>query len=65
MSINVNERLLTVPEVAERVGLSERQVWRKIRAGVLPAVQLGGRGSAVRVPADELEAWLRGPGGPA
>jgi hypothetical protein len=33
-------------------------VRRKIAAGELPSLQLGGRGCAVRVLEDELSAWL-------
>ena len=33
-------------------------VRRRIRDGELPAVQLGGPGSAVRVPRAGLQAWL-------
>jgi excisionase family DNA binding protein len=33
-------------------------VRRYIANGQIPALQLGGKGTPVRVPADELEAWL-------
>jgi excisionase family DNA binding protein len=36
-------RLLTAAEVAERLGYSERYVWRLGREGVLPRVKLPGR----------------------
>lgn len=64
MSTLAPERqLLTVRETAERLRVSEKSVRRRIAAGVIPAVSLGGPGSAVRVPADELERWLfRHPG---
>jgi excisionase family DNA binding protein len=43
-------RLLTVEQVAERLQISERSVWRWITEDVLPVVRLG---RAVRVrPAD-------------
>ena len=35
--------LLTLAEVAAYVGRSERTVWRWIRSGRLPGIQLGGR----------------------
>jgi excisionase family DNA binding protein len=54
-------RLLTVREVATRLGVNERTVRRKIEAGVLPAVRLGPGRSAIRVDADELERFLYGP----
>lgn len=53
--------LLTVREVAERLDVSEKQVYRLIRRGELPAVQLGGPGTAIRIDPDELRAWLFGP----
>jgi excisionase family DNA binding protein len=49
---------LTVAEVAERLRCSEPTVRRRIRAGELPAVRLGGPGTAVRVPIAGLDAWL-------
>jgi excisionase family DNA binding protein len=53
-----SQRLLTVPEVAERLRLSKGTVYKLIRTEVLPAVQLGANGSSLRVRSDELEAWL-------
>jgi excisionase family DNA binding protein len=52
--------LLTVKETAERLGISAQSVRRHIRYGRLPAVQLGGRGSAVRIDERALNAWLYG-----
>ena len=51
-------KLLRVPEAAERLGISKATVYRWIDEGRLPAVQLGRRGSPLRVPAAELEEWL-------
>jgi excisionase family DNA binding protein len=56
-------RLLTVPEVADRLRISRQSVYRAISSGRLPAVQLGGAGTPLRVDEHELEAWLYGPGG--
>jgi excisionase family DNA binding protein len=50
--------LLTVKEVATILRLHPMTVRRLIRAGELPAVQLGGKGHAVRVPEAELTGWL-------
>ena len=58
--IHVQRRLLTVDQVAERLGVTRRTVERKIAAGVIPALQLGGRRSAIRVDERELEQWLYG-----
>jgi excisionase family DNA binding protein len=49
---------LTVKETARRLGLHPLTVRRKIKAGELPALQLGGRGCAVRIFEDELASWL-------
>src|SRR6266511_1176838 len=51
-------RLLTVREVADRLQLHEMTVRRMIAEGRIPAVQLGGRGTSIRVPEAELERWL-------
>jgi excisionase family DNA binding protein len=49
---------LTVAEVAAELACSEPTVRRRIRGGELPAVQLGGDRSPVRIPRAALEAWL-------
>ena len=49
---------LSVKEVAFRLGIHEQSVRRKIAAGEIPALQLGGPGCALRVLEDELERWL-------
>ena len=51
-------RLLMISETAERLKVSTVTVRRLIRRGELPAVQLGGKGSAVRVAEAELNHWL-------
>ena len=55
-------RLLTVPEVADRLGLSTRTIRKRIAAGELPAIRLGPADTQapVRVDEAELERWLRG-----
>jgi excisionase family DNA binding protein len=49
---------LSVKEVALHLGIHEQSVRRKIAAGEIPALQLGGPGCALRVLEDELERWL-------
>jgi excisionase family DNA binding protein len=50
-------RLLYRPnEVAEALGLGRATVFRMIAAGELPVIRFG---RAVRVPAADLERWLR------
>jgi excisionase family DNA binding protein len=51
-------QLLTVKETASRLGYHPRTVRRKIERGEIPAVQLGGKGSAVRVDERDLDRWL-------
>lgn len=50
--------LLTVDEVADRLGVSRSTVRRKIRSGEIPALQLGGPRSPLRVDERELQDWL-------
>jgi excisionase family DNA binding protein len=50
--------LLTIPEVARRLGLHRDTVYRKIERGEIPALRLGGGHGPLRVDADELERWL-------
>ncbi len=50
-------KLLTVPEVAEAMKVSEKTVRRLIKRGALPAYQLGERGQ-LRVEERELERFV-------
>jgi excisionase family DNA binding protein len=54
-----------VPEVAERLGVDKSTVYRLVQAEQLPAIQLRGRGSTVRIDEAEFEAWLYNEGGAA
>jgi excisionase family DNA binding protein len=39
-----SERLLTVKQIADRLGISVRKVWRDVAAGILPGgIKLGKR----------------------
>jgi excisionase family DNA binding protein len=49
---------LTVAEVAAELSCSEPTVRRRIRAGDLPAVQLGDKGPVCGSERAGLEAWL-------
>jgi excisionase family DNA binding protein len=51
-------RLMTVPEVADKLRLSRATIYRLNRTGVVPAVRLGDGGASLRVRSDKLEAWL-------
>jgi excisionase family DNA binding protein len=50
--------LLTVDQVAARLQISKATVYRMIAAGTLPALQLNGRGSSLRISERELAEWL-------
>ncbi len=47
--------LLSVPDVAERFGVSEATVWRLLRRGELARVKVG---TSTRVPADAVAAFV-------
>ena len=52
-------RLLTAAEVAERLGYTERYVWKLGREGVLPRVKLPGR-KYVRFAEGDVERFVDG-----
>ena len=47
--------LLTIPDAAFRLALSEKTIRRRVASGELPAVRLGAR---IRIDQDDLERWL-------
>ncbi len=51
------DRLLTMPEVAEQLGITEHQAREMGRRGKLPTVRVGER--RVRVRASALAEWVR------
>ena len=52
----VEPLLLTIPQVAAMLGLGRSKVYDLIREEGLPTAKFG---TAVRVPAEELKAWLK------
>lgn len=57
MRTNTDEKaLLTIPETARRLSVSERLIWRAISEGALDAVKLG---RATRVRASEVDRISR------
>jgi excisionase family DNA binding protein len=52
-----DDRLLTMPEVAERLGVTEHQAREMGRRGELPTLTVGDR--FVRVRAVTLDDWIR------
>ena len=55
--------LLTVNETAALFGQHPRTIRRKLAAGEIPGVQLGGPKTAIRIPRAELERWLHAEAG--
>jgi len=54
----VMEKLLTVKELADYLGISENAISNRVRRGTAPRyVRLGG-GRAIRFRASDVEAWL-------
>ena len=49
-------QLLTVPEAAQRLGISTRKTWQLISEGQLHAVHLGLR--STRIEQEELDAFV-------
>jgi excisionase family DNA binding protein len=56
--VDTTGRLLTAAQVAERLGYTERYVWKLGRDGVLPRVKLPGR-SCVRFAEEDVERLVR------
>jgi len=48
-------QLLKVPEVAQRLSMSERYVWDLVRDGKIASVRLG---NARRIPLDAVNAFV-------
>lgn len=55
----VTAEYLSLSEVALKLRVSVPTIRRKIAQGELPAVQLGGPGSALRVSRSALDEWLQ------
>jgi excisionase family DNA binding protein len=49
---------MTVAQAAELLGIHQMTLRRKVWAGEIPATQLGGPGSPIRIPRAALDAWL-------
>jgi excisionase family DNA binding protein len=49
------KRFLSIREVAEELGISERSVWRLIEDGELPVHRFG---SSTRVKREDLDAYI-------
>ena len=59
MSTAVHESdYLSVRAAAELLGVAPITIRRRIESGALPATQLGGTGSSIRIPRSALDRWL-------
>ena len=58
MVVGAEERLYTVPEVAERLRVSPHTVYAWLRAGRLKGIRLGGTRAGYRIRQSELERFL-------
>lgn len=54
--LGVGTTLLTVSQVAVRLGISARKTWRMISQGALPTIKIGARGT--RVADTAVEAFI-------
>ena len=54
----MSERVLTVPEVAERLRINEETVRRWLRTGKIRGVRLGGTRAGYRIPESEVGRLL-------
>lgn len=55
MSLVTEQRMLTLVEIATRLGVSRRTVLRWVQEGALPAYRIGG---IIRVRPEDFEAFL-------
>lgn len=53
-------KLLTIPQVAERLGVHRATVYDRIAAGDIPVVDIGKGKSKSRVRSDHLDAFIEG-----
>lgn len=53
-------RLLTIPQVAERLGLNRSTVYTRIACGDIPVVDIGKGKSKSRVRSDHLDQYIEG-----
>jgi excisionase family DNA binding protein len=56
----MNETLMQISEVSQALGISDTTTRRLIKAGVLPAVRVGGQ---IRIDRNRLRDWISSGGG--
>ena len=54
----MNTKLLSLDQVAEHLGVHRDTVYKLVRSGRLPALQLGGRKAGWRVSEEDLQAFI-------
>ena len=54
----VENKLLSLEQVAEHLGVHRDTVYKLVRSGRLPALQLGGRKAGWRVAEEDLQAFI-------
>lgn len=52
----MNHEVMTVQEVADYLQLNKQTVYRKVRAGQIPAIKIG---KVLRFKRDVIDGWLR------
>ena len=65
--MHTEAKYLHVKELAAEWRQHPATIYKKIQRGQIPSIRLGAGTSALRIPVDELEAWLHrdiGPRGP-
>ncbi len=53
--VNLSAMLLTSPEAAQMLSISERSLWTLMKSGSIPHVRIG---RSVRYDRDDLKAWI-------
>lgn len=62
-AVERRDTFLTIGQVADRLQVSRATIYRLVGNGQLPALQLAGRGSTLRISERQLEQWLFGASG--
>lgn len=51
------DNILTLKQVGDRLQVSESWLYRKVKAGILPHIKIGG---VIRVAERDLDNWIKG-----
>lgn len=58
MAVPLASEWLTVPEAAERLGISANTVYLEIASGRLPCLRVGPKGGKIRLTEEDLAVYL-------